>query len=372
MLFRINTNDINYAMNMVTRAIAARPVKQNYEGVLIETKDDGIQFTCTDGEITVKTSAAAQISEGGTTVMPAKLLAELMRRQSGGDVEMKIDDNSSALIRSHGSSTNMVGMTAEDFPEISDITGQQIKLPCGKLRNAISRVMFAVSTDESRKALTGVLLETYAEETRLVGLDGFRLALQCVEAKNDIPAGKEMISAIIPGRVMNEISRMLPEDHEKEVTLTFNATHMMASFDNVKIYSTLLMGEFIDYKHILPDKRTTEIVVEKAPFGEALERCGLIAREGKNNLIMLNLSENGMVMTSRAERGDVHEEMPIIFNGEPLKIAFNSHYLTDVIKNVEDGDIRMCFNSSVSPCLVRPVEGNQFTFLVLPVRTYDA
>lgn len=372
MEFKVSTDDMNYGLGMVTRAIAVRPIKQAYEGVLIETPDDGLLLTSTDGEMTIKTHINAQIAQDGCAIMPAKLLAELMRRQSAGDVDFRIDQNMRASIRTRGSSTNMAGMTAEDFPDILDVQpGNVVTLPCGRLRDAISKVMFAVSTDESRKILTGILIETYQNETRLVGLDGFRLALQRIEVENPVPEGKEYISAIVPGRVMNELSRMLPDDDDKMAVLTYSPSHIMISFDNVRLYTTLLTGEFIDYKRILPEKWTTEIVVQRQLFGEAIERCGLMAREGKNNLIYLDLEEGHMAMTSAAERGDVREDMEIGFTGEKMRIAFNSRFLTDVIRNVDSDSIRMCFNSSVSPCLIRPVEGNRYTFLVLPVRTFN-
>lgn len=372
MRFSISTNEMNYGMGMVTRAIAVHPVKQVYDGVLIETPDEGLLLTSTDGEMTIKARVNATVVEDGCAVMPAKLFGELMRRQSGDNVDISIDQNMRATIRGQGSNTNMAGMTAEDFPEVEDIVCENnVILPCGRIRDAISKVMFAVSTDESRKILTGILIETTATETRLIGLDGFRLALERIEATNTLPAGKEMISAIVPGRVMNELSKMLPDDDEKNVVLSFNASHIMMRFDDVRLYTTLLTGEFIDYRRILPDKWTSRIVIDRTRFGEAIDRCGLMAREGKNNLIYLDIHEELMDMTSTAERGDVHEEISVILEGSPIKIAFNARFLTDIIRNIDTDRIAMCFNSNVSPCMILPPEGNRYTFLVLPVRTFN-
>ena len=372
MRFTIATEDMNYGMGMVTRAVAVRPVKQIYDGVMIETPDEGVMLTSTDGEMTIRARVNATVLEDGCAVMPAKLLSELMRRQSGDEVDIAIDQNMRAVIRGQGSNTNMVGMTAEDFPEIEDIVGENnVILPCGRIRDAISKVMFAVSTDESRKILTGVLMETTAEETRLIGLDGFRLALEKITVQNTLPTGKEMISAIIPGRVMNELSKMLPDDDDKNVVLSFNASHIMMRFDDVRVYTTLLTGEFIDYRRILPDKWASRIVLDRGRFGEAIERCGLMAREGKNNLIYLDIHEERMDMTSSAERGDVHEEVSVILEGAPIHIAFNARFLTDIIRNIDTDQIAMCFNTNVSPCTILPPEGDQYTFLVLPVRTFN-
>ncbi len=373
MRFLVQSDEINYGMGMVTRAVSARPIKQIYDGVLIETDEDGLILTCTDGEISIKARIASTIEEEGCAVLPAKLFAEVMRKQPSGQIEVSVDLRMRAVIRSTGSQTSMVGMEADDFPEIRNIMSEQhVSLPCKRFKDAVSKVMFAVSTDESRKILTGVLMETMPTETLLVGLDGFRLALQRIEAENTLPAActTGVVSTVIPGRVMNELSRMIP-DNDENVDIIFNASHVMVVFGGIRVYATLLTGEFIDYKKILPKQWSTEIAVKRTGFSDAIDRCSLMAREGKNNLVHLHLVQNEpMVITANAERGDAREEMMVDINGYDLDIAFNARYLTDVIHNISTDSIAMCFNSNVSPCMIRPVEGNEYTFLVLPVRIF--
>ena len=374
MHFRVQTDEINYGLGMVTRAISPRPIKQAYDGVLIETADDALVLTCTDGEITIKAKVSALVEEDGCALLPAKLFAEMMRKQPAGEVDVRIDDHMRALIRSRGSNSSMACMPAEDFPDIRDVAGENhVALPCNRLRTAVSRVQFAVSTDESRKILTGILMEVYPNETRLVGLDGFRLALQRIEADNELPQGnaKGHIHAVVSGRILSEVSKMLP-DSEDMANIVFNSSHIMYSFGSVRVYATLLTGEFIDYQKILPATWSTEAVVMRTLFANAIDRCSLMAREGKNNLIYLKMVDpDHMELTANAERGDVHEELDIGFKGTELSIAFNSRYLTDIIHNIDGERICMCFNSNVSPCMIKPVEGNDFTFLVLPVRIFN-
>ena len=374
MHFRVQTDEMNYGLGMVTRAIAARPVKQVYDGVLIETTDGALMLTCTDGEISIKAKVNALVEEDGCALLPAKLFSEMMRKQPAGEVDVRVDEHMRALIRSRGSNTSMACMAAEDFPDIRDVIGEnRVELPCKRFRDAIGKVLFAVSTDESRKILTGILMEVYEKETLLVGLDGFRLALQRIEKENILPAAasKGMISAVVPGRILGEISKMLP-DSDDTASIVFNSSHVMYSFGSVRVYATLLTGEFIDYQKILPSTWSTEVMVIRSLFSDAIERCSLMAREGKNNLIYLRLLPEGrMEMTANAERGDVHEELDIGFDGSELSIAFNSRYLTDIIHNIDGERIRMCFNSNVSPCMIKPVEGDEYTFLVLPVRIFN-
>ena len=373
MHFRVQTDEMNYGLGMVIRAIAPRPVKQAYDGVMIETDEAGLILTCTDGEISIKARVNAIVDEEGCALLPAKLFAEMMRKQPAGEVDVRVDAQMRAAIRSRGSNTSMACMAAEDFPDIRDITAENhVSLPCRRLRDAIGRVQFAVSTDESRKILTGILMEVYPQQTLLVGLDGFRLALQRIAAENALPStgGKAMLHIVVPGKVLGEVSKMLP-DSDDNVEIVFNSSHAMYQFGNVKVYATLLTGEFIDYQKILPATWTTEVVVMRSMFSDAIDRCSLMAREGKNNMIYLKmLPEGRMELTANADRGDVHEELEIGIEGNELSIAFNARYLTDIIHNIDGERICMCFNSNVSPCMIKPVEGNEYTFLVLPVRIF--
>jgi len=374
MHFRVQTDEMNYGLGMVTRAISARPVKPVYDGVLIESVGDGLVLTCTDGEISIKATVSALVEEDGCALLPARLFAEMMRKQPVGEVDIKVDDRMRAVIKSRGSNTSIACMSAEDYPDIRDISGEyRAALPCNKFRDAVSKVQFAVSSDESRKILTGILMEVYEKETLLVGLDGFRLALQRLEVENEIPQStqKDHLSAVTPGKTLGEVSKMLPDSNEL-CQITFNSSHIMYSFNSVKVYGTLLTGEFIDYRKILPENWSTEALVNRSQFSDAIDRCSLMAREGKNNLIYLHLkAEAPMEMTANADRGDVHEEIDVGFQGNELNIAFNSRYLTDIIHNIDGEQVRMCFNSSVSPCMILPLEGNAFTFLVLPVRVFN-
>ena len=373
MHFRVQTDEMNYGLGMVVRAIAPRPVKQAYDGVMIETDEAGLILTCTDGEISIKARVNAIIDEEGCALLPARLFAEMMRKQPAGEVDVRVDAQMRAAIRSRGSNTSMACMAAEDFPDIRDITAENhVSLPCRRLRDAIGRVQFAVSTDESRKILTGILMEVYPQQTLLVGLDGFRLALQRIAAENALPptGGKAMLHIVVPGKVLGEVSKMLP-DSDDNVEIVFNSSHAMYQFGNVKVYATLLTGEFIDYQKILPATWTTEVGVMRSMFSDAIDRCSLMAREGKNNMIYLKmLPEGRMELTANADRGDVHEELEIGIEGNELSIAFNARYLTDIIHNIDGERICMCFNSNVSPCMIKPVEGNEYTFLVLPVRIF--
>lgn len=368
MHFQVQATDINQGMGMVVRALSARAARPFYEGVFIETQDNGIQLTCSDGQMTIKSMVSAVVQEDGCALMPAKLLHELLRKLEG-QIDVSVDVSTlKAVITANGSNTDMVCMNAADFPDISEVKGGfEVRLPQDKFASAVSRITFALSTDETRRILTGCLMEVYREEVCFVCLDGFRLAMQKIYVSHDVPADKETVNAIIPGNIIGEISRMAGDTLD-EMVIAFSPTHLCATIGETKVYSPLIAGEYINYKQILPVTWTTAVKLNRSQLIGAIDRAALIAREG-NNLLKLHVDDSQMTIMANTERGNAVEKVDVYFDGAPLDIAFNAKYLLDVIRNIDTSEMTMRFNTNVSPCVICPVSGNQYTYLVLPVRT---
>ena len=225
MHFSANASDINAGMSLVGHALSARPTRAIFEGVLIETVDNGICLTCTDGEMIIRTRVNAMVVDEGVAIMPAKLFGELIRKLSG-EVDVEIDKKFRAEVRAQGSNTSIQGTDASEFPDVPDVRGEfQISLPQNRLRDAVSRIMFAISTDETRRILTGCLMEVSPTEARFVGLDGFRLALQRIAGEYQLPEGEDNLAAVVPGRIMGEFCRMLGDTEETATIITAIGNH---------------------------------------------------------------------------------------------------------------------------------------------------
>ena len=371
MIFTIDTQDFLEGLNTVTRALAARPTKQILEGVLISAEENRLNMTCSDGSFTIEYTNVADVQEAGDTVLPGKLLAELIRKLPGGTVTVTVQNNRLANIRCQRTRSNISVMNALEYPEVQEFqSGTTIRIPQKRLKDMITHVMFAMATDETRPVLTGCLMEVSHSEARLVALDGFRLALQKVNQPFDLPAEKNMIKAIIPGKVITELSRILPED-EAFCSMLIDGGRMQISFGNIRLTTVLLSGEFIDYRRIISLDFTSEAKANRMAVLDAIDRASLMAREGKNNLIKMSFRPEGLKITSNAEMGDVEEEVEASLNGANVDIAFNSKYIIDMIRNVSGDDLYMKFKSNVSPCIVTPREGDEFLYLILPVRVFQ-
>lgn len=371
MQFTVNVQSLLDGLNTVTRALSARPAKQILEGVLISTEDDRISLVCSDGNLSIETSIAADIKEDGNAVLPGRLFTELCRKLPGGEVTLKVGDNHAASIRCLSNRSNLVGMNPGEYPEMAHVSeGTTVRIPQKKLKEMISRVVFAIATDESRQILTGCLLEVTPTEARLIALDGFRLAIQKAIMPFELPGGENTVKVVIPGRVLNEMSKIL-DDSDEDCVLMFDKTRMTASFGANILSTVLLAGDYIDYRRILPNSFRTMALIDRIGVQNAIDRASLMAREGKNNLIRMSFSEGALSITSNAEMGDVLEELEAELSGDPIDIAFNAKYITDVIRNITDDKLCMRFNTNVSPCVIAPQEGEDYLYLVLPVRVFS-
>ncbi len=371
MQFTVNVQTLLDGLNTVTRALAARPPKQILEGVLIDADENGITLTCSDGSLTIESRISCAVRTEGRAVLPGKLFTELCRKLPGGEVTIRVGDNHMASIHCMSFKSNLAGMNPVEYPEMASVdAGVTVKIPQKQLREMISRVVFAIATDESRQILTGCLLEVAADEARMIALDGFRLAIQKVFAPFELPEGMDTLKAVIPGRVLNELAKILAEEDDF-CTMLIDKSRMQATFGSTTLSTVLLAGEYIDYRKILPASFKTVVKADRMGVQSAIDRASLMAREGKNNLIRMSMSDNVLSITSNAELGDVLEELDATLTGDPIEIAFNAKYITDVIRNISDDELCMHFNSNVSPCVVSPMEGDQYLYLILPVRVFS-
>jgi len=226
----------------------------------------------------------------------------------------------------------------------------------------IKQTIFATAQDETRPILTGALLEISEGKASLVAIDGYRLAVKnvAINSVNDI-------KVVIPGKTLNEISKILDDD-DSDVKITFTSSHIIFNLGNTVIISRLLEGQFLNYKDIIRNEYKSKVKIKTKDMQASIERASLLAREGRNNLVKFTVSDDNLIITSNSEIGNVYEEIPIELEGNDITIAFNSKYLLDGIKVIDSEEVIMNFVSNVNPCIIKPVEDNSYTYLILPVR----
>lgn len=362
-----DVSDLNASLSIVSRALAVRSPKPILEGILFETCDEGLRLTCTDLALGIRTVIPASVEEEGRVVLPGRLLCEVARKLPGSEVQFTVSDRFQAVIRCASFRTSLSGLDAMEYPELPGVTGPSFTMEQGKLKDMIGRTIFAIATDESRPILTGCLMEIGQARMSVVALDGFRLALRT----ESVQGPEKEVSAVVGGKVLGDIAKIL-SDTDDPVALCFSRSHVRMDIGGTHVVARLLEGEFIRYQQILPQEWLTRVTVGNAEMEGAIDRASLIAREGKSNLVRFKIEGDVMEIASNSETSDTQETIPVTTEGKDISIAFNVRYITDVLKAISDEQVVMRFNSNVSPCVLCPVEGEAYLYLVLPVRTFGA
>lgn len=367
MRFSCQVSDLNNGLSIATHALSPRSTLPILEGVLLEALHEKLTLTCSDGAMTISTCINAEIEEEGKLVMPGRLFCDVVRKLPQGSLSFFANENRIATLRCCGSRTTIAARSGDLFPMPSDLESPKtILMPQPTLRNMILQTSFAVSVDEMRKILTGCLLEITPGEARMVATDGFRLAMR----EQPLEGTEDRLSAVIPGKLLQEMSKIVDGTEDDDpVELSFSEKQLRLRVNRTEVFATLLEGEYLNYRQIIPAAfKTTVRVLDREQLMLCVERASLMARESKTNLVKLSISPDMMVITSNSEMGDVYEEIQTETQGNPLEIAFNVKYLSDVIKVVDEDEFLLCFNSGISPCVVRPVEEGGYTYMVLPCR----
>lgn len=363
MKFKCTKNSLQDAISVAQKAITGKSTMPILQGIYLKALKDKLTLTGSDIDLSIDTKIVAEIEESGSIVVDSKLFGDIIRKLPNDIVEVQTLDNNLLQISCQRSVFTLTHMNSEDFPNLPQINENMIFSISQKiLKNMIKGTIFAIAQDETRPILTGVLFEIKENILNLVALDGYRLGLRSEKVDND-----NTINAVIPGKTLSEISKIL-NDSDENVEITFTPNHILFSLGETKVISRLLEGEFIKYASIIPDEYNLKVIVKREELLDCIERASLVAKEGNTNLIKFDIGEDSIVITSNSQLGKVREELNIILQGQPLQIAFNSKYLIDLLKIMEDEEIAMQFSSSVSPCVVKNKENNNCTYLVLPVR----
>jgi len=363
MKFRCEKNALQEAISIVQKAITGKSTLPVLQGIYIKTLGNELILTGSDIDLSIETKLSAQVMEHGSLVVDSRLFGEIIKKLPNDTIEITTSDNNNLEIICQRSVFNLSHMSADEFPSLPHINENMLLSVSQKLlKNMIKSTIFAVAQDETRPILTGILFEIKDKKLNLVALDGYRLALKNENVDND-----NTVSAVIPSKTLSEVSKILVED-DKIVNITFTTNHILFSLEKTKIISRLLEGEYIKYNSIIPEEYNLKIIAKRTSLLECIERASLVAKEGNTNLIKFDIEEDNLVITSNSQLGKVREELNIILQGQPLQIAFNSKYLIDVLKTMEEDEIVMQLTSSVSPCILKNKNNDNCTYLILPVR----
>ena len=323
-------------------------------------------MSSSDLDITIEETIKIEDALAGSIVVQSKLFGDIVRKLPNADVTVTVEEGN-VMIQCLNSQFSIIGLSADEFPSIKNIEEGKEKIVINKslLKEMIRKTSFAASVDESKGVITGILMELLHDGINMVAIDGYRMAIN-----REMMVNKEEKNVIISAKIMNEISKILSESSEdiEDLTIVLNDKRAIFTIGNIKVVLRLLDGEFIKYRDVLPKESKIKVRVNKNDLTESIERASLLSKEGKNNLIKFSIKDTIMTITSKSEEGNVKEELIVNKEGEDLEIGFNAKYVLDVLKSIDREEVYLYFNTSITPCLVEPIEGSAFEYLILPVR----
>jgi len=365
MKFICNQQVLAKALNIVLKAVTPRTTIPILKGLLLTVDSNGnLKMVASDMDLSIEKNLQVQLPEEGSIVVSAKLFNDIIRKLPNEDVEVT-EENNTVTIRCLASEFTIVGQSAEEFPSIGSVNSEErIKLDKSVIKDMIKKTSFSASIEESKGIIVGILVEMEDDYLSMVALDGFRMAL-AKEKKSYNENRKIVISA----KIMNEIYKIFMEtDEDENVEMILDDKKAVFLLEDTRIVSRIMEGEFIKYKGIIPKEYSSKLIVDRLELLDSIERASLLAREGRNNLVKLSLEEGGLVITSSSEEGNVIEKINTHKEGNDLVIGFNAKYIIDALKVINDEEIVMEFGSNVNPCLIKPISGDEYLYLILPVR----
>lgn len=356
--------DFSDAILKVSKGISVRSTNPVLEGIKLTAEEDHLTLNATDLEFYIEKKIKANVQIEGEIVVPGKFISEYVRKISNEQIELSVDSNNVMSIIYADSVGKIMCLKADEFPAVKEINFENnFEISQKNLKSIINKSIFSVALDDSRPILKGCKIEVGDGVAVAVALDGYRLA----KVQKPIISSTGKFEVIVPAKSLSEISKIL-DDSDNPVKLYIHKNYLMIDVDNTKITTRLLDGNFINYKQIIPSSYTSNVIINKDQFLDAIEKASLLSRVDKNNLIRFEIRDKLLVLTSQSEMGDFKENITIALTGKDITIAFNARYFSDVLKVTTDEFLKLNFTSNTSPCIITSTEGEEILYLILPVR----
>jgi DNA polymerase III subunit beta len=352
-------------LSVVSRAVSTRAATQALSGVLITASDDGVVLAATDGEMGLRTALEADVGDGGTALLPGRLLSDLARSLGEAEVEIELREaDRDVEIRSGGSSFHLRLLPAEDFPKLPDQGADPLSIPAAALAETVELVARAASRDDMRPVLTGVLVSAAGEEMTMVATDSYRLAVKRTDLENGV--GGEL-EANIPAKALRELGRIVAAIELDRVDVDLLPNQAVFKAGPILLNTRLIDGQFPNFRQLLPESYEHDVRLPRPEFLEVARRVSQLAQ--RNAPLRLSFSPGELkISASTPDVGDAEETMPAAFEGEPMEIGFNPEFLRDGIESLEGEEVMLRLISPLRPGLLQPVDNEDFRYLVMPIR----
>ena len=363
MKFTVNKSDITEAVSNIQRAVSTKTSIPALEGILLSATETGLELCAYDLELGITTVIPAFVMEPGKAVLSAKLFSDIVRRTPAETVTVSVDEKNMATLVSGYSRFSIIGIPAEEFPELPKLSDStQISLPGALLKSMIRQTLFAIAESDAKPIHQGSLFSLENGILDVVSVDGYRLAV-----RREPVDFSEDLSFVVPGKTLSELLKLI-KDSEEPVEISAGRRHILFKIDNYTVISSLLEGEFLNYKAAIPPESQTEVVLKTREAIDSVERVSLLITDRLKSPIRCLFDNNEVKLNCTTSMGRASDQLDVEMTGQSVEIGFNNRYLLEALRNTECDEVKVQLGGPLSPMKVVPKEGDSFLFLVLPVR----
>lgn len=362
MKITVDRNELALKLRKLLSVVGPKTTIPVLNNVLLETDDGKLALTTTDLEVCIRTTIAAVVEQPGSTTLPAKKFGQIVGVLPDGEIQLETDAKQTSSISCQKAFFRIVGLDPSEFPRDVAFEGTwAFDLPAIDFRKALSKVSYAVSIEDTRQVLNGILLSLREGVLTVVATDGRRLAL--IERPLEIESVPDG-DVILPGKVVGELEKVLADEGTMSVQLSESRASF--AFGDTLITSKLVDGTYPNYRQVIPGSFTQSASIPRELFAEVLNRVSMVVSE-TSSFVRLRLESGSMVISATStEVGEGTEPMDVSYEGDSVEIAFNPAFLSDPLRNLESDQVIMQFNDQFSPMSLSGDEG--FLYVIMPMR----
>ncbi len=359
-----NTSILAEACNVVQRGVSQKSSIPATEGILFKAENSSLSLSGYDIELGITTVIECRVEKEGSIVLNSHLLCDILRRLPNDSVTIEIDEHNLCKITSGNAEYSIISIPADDYPELPTVTGGfPFVIKQSVLKEMIRQTIFAVAVSDLKPVHKGIKFEVTENNIRLISCDGFRLAVR----NEYIEYNNEELSFVVPAKTLSEIMKLIT-DEDENITFNIGKKYILFEIGNYRIVSRLLEGEFFNYKNAIPKENSTKARVNIKMLIDSVDRTSLLITGKLKSPVRCVFDDNTIKVSSTTSLGAASDRIPASIEGKRIEIGFNNTYLTDCLRTIDSDEVNIELNSPISPIIIKPIEGDSFVFLIIPMR----
>ncbi len=359
----ISKSNLLTGLQIASKAVSNKTTMSILECIMVDATKGIITLTANDMDLGIETIVEGEIIEKGAIALDAKLFLEIVRSFNGEEVTIETDSAYKTVITCEKSNFTIIGKSGEDFSYLPVVEKEDsIVISQFTLKEVVRQTIFSISDNDNNKLMTGELFEINGNELKVVSLDGHRISIRKIELREEYAPKK----VVVPGKTLNEISKILPGNADNFVTISFTSKHVVFEFDNTTVVSRLIEGEYFRIEQMLSSDYETKVKINKKEFLSCINRATLLVKEGDKKPIIINITDGRMDIKINSIQGSMNEDIDIDKSGKDLMIGFNPKFLIDALRVIDDEDVTLYMVNPKAPCFIKNDE-ESYIYLILPV-----